>query len=153
MSVSIREKVVIELEKCKCIYMTELKCFGDKFAFPWKECILRKLQGEGPSWKKLNDRETVIVLSFLSAVALMEQGWFVPYEFFYQLEQACPLSQSTRSMEIQSQYILCKRGWKHIWKIHPSVPITIGAGEKKKTKCTSVVRAETRILLPSREPE
>ena len=154
MAVSITEKVVIELEKRKCIYMTKLKCFGDKFAFPWTECILRKLQGGGPSWKKLNDRETVIVLSFLSAVALMEQGWFVPYESLYQLEQACPLSQSTlRSLEIQSQYILCKRGWKNIWRIHPSVPIKIGDGEKKTTKSTSVVRGETRILLPSRNPE
>lgn len=51
-AVAMTEKVVVELEKRKCIYMTKLKCFGDKFAFPWTECILSKLQGGGPKWKK-----------------------------------------------------------------------------------------------------
>ena len=53
MAISIKEKVVIELEKRKCIYMTMLKCFGDAYAFPWAESILRKLQGGVPNWKLL----------------------------------------------------------------------------------------------------
>lgn len=148
-AVAMTEKVVVELEKRKCIYMTKLKCFGDKFAFPWTECILSKLQGGGPKWKKLEGLETVKVLSFLSAVALLQQGWFVPYESLYQLEQDCPLAQSTlRSLEIQSQYILFRCGWKNIWKIHPSINIKLGAEDKKGRKSSSRIQSESKVVFP-----
>lgn len=76
----------------------------------------------------------IVVLSFLSAVALFEQGWYVPYKSLKELEQTCPLAQGTlRSLEIQAQHILCKFGRTRIWRIHPSISIKLHCGEQKAT--------------------
>ena len=148
-AIEITEKVVNQLVKRNVIYNTKLRCFGDRYVFPWTECMLRKLRGGGPSFKALNNSETIRALTFLSAVALMEQGWYVPYQELSQLEDACPLSQATlRSFEIQSQFVLCKVGRRNIWRIHPSIPIKLDVAEKKSSRLDLTRQVQSKLILP-----
>ncbi|WAR18178.1 hypothetical protein MAR_000016 [Mya arenaria] len=89
--------VVAELERLNIVFVSKLKKLPR--SFPWIEQCAKKLQ-----CLKLEDDGIVLVLSFLSCVALLMNGWYVAYANLERLMREMPVNQCRlRDMEIQSK--------------------------------------------------
>ena len=86
--------------------------------FPWLKPVLQKI-----AEKKLNAEDKVLVLAFVSGVALLMNGCYVDYLNMSSLERKLPITQvMLRMLEIQSKFKLGNINTLPLWRLHPSIP-------------------------------
>lgn len=120
--------VVSELERRHLVYVSKLKKVPS--TFPWITECNRKLSGE-----KLSEEGLVKVLSFVSCVALLMNGWYVQYESMEKLMRELPLNQyRLRDLEIQSKFLLSHMNLYKVFRLHHSIPFRLEPFEKETAR-------------------
>ncbi|WAR30502.1 UBAC1-like protein [Mya arenaria] len=116
--------VVAELERLNIVFVSKLKKLPS--SFPWIEQCAKKLQ-----CLKLEDDGIVLVLSFLSCVALLMNGWYVAYANLERLMREMPVNQCRlRDMEIQSKLLLANFNKYKLFRLHHTISFRLPAVDK-----------------------
>lgn len=109
-------QVLNELERRKLCFTKSMN--GTNQQFPWVTPCLRKLDE-----RRLDDKNVVRVMTFITCVALLESGRFVDYDKLYRLLQDLSLTQrDLRDIEIQSKFLLNNMNKFMVWRLHYSIP-------------------------------
>lgn len=114
--------VLCELEKWKICHTHQY----EQSIFPWHKPILEKIAD-----RKLKREEKVLVLAFLSGVALLMGGSYVDYLNLSRLERKLPITQlMLKMLEVQSKFLLNNIHTFRVWKLHPSIPYKLDIKKK-----------------------
>lgn len=122
--------VVAELERKGLVHASKLKTAP--LSFPWMATTVRKLGNN-----KLDQQQLICVLSFVSCIALMANGWYVEYSSLEQLLHDLPVDQyKLRDYEILSKLLMGNFNKFKLFRLHPSMPwkMTICSKESKTSK-------------------
>ena len=110
------ELVVAETERRGLIHVSKLKTVP--VSFPWIEATRRKLGKE-----RLDEDGLLCVLTFISCIALMMDGWFVDYNCLAKLMEDLPVNQyNLRDYEILSKMQMAKFNKFTLFRLHHSIP-------------------------------
>lgn len=86
--------------------------------FPWIVACLRKLDEQ-----RLQQTDIVLVLTFVTCIALLESGRFIDYNNLKKIVQDMPICQfRLRLLEIQSKFLLNNVKNLKLYRLHPSIP-------------------------------
>lgn len=104
--------------------------------FPWLTPVLIKI-----AEKKLSVDEKVHVLTFVSCLALFQQGRYVKFHALSTLELRGPLSQRVLiALEVQSKFTFPNVNTFKLYRLHPSIPWKLylkrGVSETKHDETT-----------------
>lgn len=89
---------------------------------PWMNHVMQRLMGV----KNLSREQLVLVCTFVSCVALIQQGIFVDYRALSRLEMDLPLSQARlRMLQIQSPIHFAGVRVFNLYRLHPDIPFKI----------------------------
>ncbi|KAH3859574.1 hypothetical protein DPMN_102391 [Dreissena polymorpha] len=122
--------IITELELRRLVYASKLKSLPIRF--PWIASCVKKLSRE-----KLSDDQLVCLLSFISCVALIMNGWFVDYDAMQTLCTDLPVTQHRlKDLEIQSKLLLSKCNTTPVYRLHQSIPTIVTVREKKESAST-----------------
>ena len=119
-----------ELERRRLVYISKLK--KARKSFPWISVCLRKLSRE-----RLSADQTVLVLTFISCLALIMENWYVDFSHLQRLEKTLPITQyRMKSLEIQSNLLMNNFNAFKLFRLHFSIPrkMEIKAFEQKDTQ-------------------
>ena len=106
-----------ELEVRGLVYTSRLKTTKD-ITYPWIENCLRKLESE-----TLDENKLIVVLCFVSCVALMMNGWYVDYSRLEKLLLKMPVNQSKlKDLKIQSKLRMAKFNKFKLFRLHQTIP-------------------------------
>jgi hypothetical protein len=122
--------VINELEKRKLCYTSKL----ETRTFPWITPCIDKL-----SPKALGNDALVIVLTFVSCMALLMQGKYVDYARLSRLVSDMPIHQSElKVMGIQSRFLFgyFPKYRLSLWRIHNLIPLKSDVQQKSITTQT-----------------
>jgi hypothetical protein len=112
-----------ELEKRNLCYTSML----DRNVFPWIKPCLERLSG-----KKLTTDATVLVMTFITCVALLMNGRFINYLSLSSLERVLPVSQSDLCMlEVLSKFKLGIVTTVNVKRLHSSIPCKLDTKRKE----------------------
>ena len=90
---------------------------------PWMLAVLERLDGER---RNLSRPQLVTVCTFLSCIALLQQGVYVDYNSLSRLEMALPVTQARlRLLQIQSKNILPAVSKLTIYRLDHEIPFKI----------------------------
>lgn len=82
---------------------------------------------------KLDDKQLVDVLCFISCVALMKNGWYVDYSKLEQLMHEMPTKQpKLKSLEILSKLLMGNFNKFQLFRLHENIPFRIGMQPPKE---------------------
>ena len=140
--ITLTKLIVTELEMRRLVYASKLKSAPSRF--PWIASCVRKLSHE-----KLNNDQLVCVLSFVSCIALMMNGWFVDYNQLVALCNDLPMKQHRlKDLEIQSKLLLSKFNTIQLYRLHHSIPsriVTKGSENNASTSKEQQPRKEETV--------
>lgn len=130
-----------EAESLHCLVLMELErwklCHASAYqnmVFPWLKSVLEKI-----SAKNLKLEEKVLVLAFVSCVALLMNGRYADYYNLSRLERKLPITQvMLRMLEVLCKFRLGNVNTFPLWKLHPSIPYKLDSKPRKKLKVESV---------------
>jgi hypothetical protein len=130
--VTISDLVRGELEKRGLVYPSKLK--RTPKILPWLSMCLRKLQRE-----KMDMDQTVIIITYISCIALLMQGHFVEYDRIAVLQTDLPLDKNRLiALEILSKLKLANFNVRNLQlnRLHFTIPhkLEMWTGEEKKRK-------------------
>ena len=127
------------LETRHIVYVSKLKKVPT--TFPWIGECARKMSGEN-----LSDEDLVKVLSFVSCVALLMNGWYVEYEQLEKLMRELPFNQyRMRDLEIQSKLLLSNFNTFKVFRLHHSIPFRMTLLEPKTATTQHEETAESSV--------
>jgi len=119
--------VKAELERQGLVYVSKLKKVP--MTFPWIGMCALKLSKE-----KLTDEDLVKVLTFISCIAIIMNGWYVDYECLQVLEKALPIHQyRLRDLEILSKLLLPHFNKFKLFRLHQTISFRMAFGEPTHT--------------------
>lgn len=131
-----------ETLSAKAMYLTPLVvremdnrklCHGSTLTnriLPWIKPILVKLRD-----LELSEDKLVLVLTFVTSVALLMSGKYVDYNGMSRLDSVMPVNQrKLQVLEILSKLTLNNFNKFRLWRLHHSVPFKM-----QESKCSSVV--------------
>ena len=119
--------VVAELEKRNLVFVSKLKEMLS--TLPWIRESARKFYG-----LKLADEGLVMVLGFVSCIALMMNGWYVEYNCLERLMRDMPVNQyRLRGLEIQSKLSLKEFNRYKLFRLHHTISFRVPAVEQKSS--------------------
>lgn len=122
-------EILLGLIQKKLIYRSKLLSIQQKrgFIFPWVKPVIVKLKGI-----KLSTEERASVLLFVTAVAFLQNHWYVNFEAMSRLLKKLPLAQiDLKLVQIQCRYLLKSYPGFHIFRHHESIPCRLNILEKK----------------------
>ena len=115
---AISQLILQELEIQNLLYTSVFKKGKCSTRFPWVSPCIVKL-------KHLNFSEECLikVLTFITCVALLQEGWYVSYQKLRKLENDLPIKQQDlKLLEIQSKFLLNGFNMFRLWRLHHSIP-------------------------------
>ncbi|XP_071353431.1 uncharacterized protein [Trachinotus anak] len=118
---------------------------------PWMHHVMQRLMGV----KNLSREQLVLVCTFVSCVALIQQGIFVDYRALSRLEIDLPLSQARlRMLQIQSPIYFAGVRVFNLYRLHPDIPFKIKQSQPRPVPSHHQnERQSTRQNLPSDNEE
>ena len=138
--------VKTELDRRQLVCVSKLK--NAPLTLPWIPVCLRKLSRE-----ILSDDQTILVLTFISCLAFMMQGWYVDYKHLQRLEYELPITQyRLKSLEIQSKLLMANFNKFQLFRLHFSIPhkVDIKEPEQKVKLNQAPCEPNLDILLEER---
>lgn len=129
---SIHTSVLCELEKWKICHTSQY----EQNVFPWIKTVLEKI-----AEKNLTREDKVVVLAFVSAVAMLMNDRYVDYSNLSRLEKKMPITQfMLKMLEVQCKFLYGNVNTFRLHRLHPSIPYRL---ENRKA----------RSLLPKNEKQ
>lgn len=117
--------VVAELERRNLVFISKLKEMPS--TLPWIKESARKLYG-----LHLADEGLVMVLSFVSCIALVMNGWYIEYNCLERLMRDMPVNQyRLHGLEIQSKLLLKQFNRYKLFRLHHTISFRLPAVEQK----------------------
>lgn len=130
-----------DLEMRNLVHISKLK--KAPLILPWIQVCSRKL-----SIEKLSDKDLVTVLSFISCIGLMMNGWYVEYECLEALERELPINQyRLRDLEILSKLLMSHFHKFKLFRLHWTIPFKMTTVEATQTEKVSKTTSSTEDLV------
>ena len=132
--------IINELESRHIVFRSHFNDYinpdGEVY-IPWLKPILDRLAAQ--SW--LDQKGTFDVLMFCTCVALFQEGWFVNYTTFRDLENKLPIPQMRlQTLRILACFRLLKTNVSYIYRIHEDIPTQMV--KVKETKARETIPRE-----------
>ena len=125
--VVLSDTVKSELERRGLIYSSRIK--KAPIYLPWISTCWRKLEAV-----ELSEVERLVVLTFVSCVAFMTEGWYIDFYSLARLVQDLPINQhKLKELEILSKLLLPGCNKVKVFRLHQTIPHNIGTEKKDKS--------------------
>lgn len=115
-AVSLVGDVCLEMEQRGLSFIRNTQKYM-KHGMPWMEEVLLRLP------KSLKDKELVKVMTFVSSIALIQNGDFISFEKLGGLLEELPVTQARlRSLQVLSRFLLPRVYSLKLWALHETIP-------------------------------
>ena len=120
--------VISQLETKGLVFGSRLKAVAH-LTLPWIPKCVKKLETA-----KLDDNQLMDVLSFVSCVGLMMNGWYVEYSRLDRLRLDMPLNQHRlQDLEILSKLLMVNFNKFRLFRLHDTIPHRLPDRSKTST--------------------
>lgn len=131
--------IIAEVEIRHICYASRLK--SCPVQFPWIQQCAKKLASE-----KMSDDQLVSVLSFVSCIAFLMNGFYVDYDRLYNLLESLPINQyKLRGLEIQSAFLMSNFNKFKLYRLHHSIPTRMPTEKKNEGASSSKERPREEL--------
>lgn len=115
-AVSLVGDICMEMEKRGLSFIRYTQKYMDN-GMPWVKDVLPRLP------KHLDNHETVRVMTFVSSVAMIQNGEFISFEKLRILIEELPVTQAHLwTLQVLSRFLLPKVYGLKLWALHESIP-------------------------------
>ena len=136
--------VIVSLISRKLTFSRNLDSYREE-GMPWMEPVFRRLEE-----LQLQRESLVHVCTFVTSVALLQNGVFIDYNALNNLELDLPVSQQRlQRMEVLSRFLYPGLNHPKVWRLHEKIPLK--RSPTKVAADTSVERRKKWVDLHVRE--